>query len=204
MKSGCSRVESGDLILVHNALHSGPARYIRRRTKYTLIEMIASEKHERAIVVYDSKYGNTAQVAKSVASGLQMAGIETACYNILDVSIDSLESYDMIAVGGPTQAFTASKPMKDFLQKLGNTGVLNGKRGFAFDTRFASRLSGSAAKYIEKKLAELGMHIIKNRQSAIVKKTEGPLEEGELEEFERIGFEMGSTLARDLDRTQTR
>jgi hypothetical protein len=43
------------------------------------------------------------------------------------------------------------------------------------------------------------MQIIKNRQSAIVKKTEGPLEEGELEAFERIGFEMGSTLTRDGD-----
>ena len=186
-------------MLVHNALHSGPVRYIRRQLKCNLKGMTPSEKRERAIVVYDSKYGNTGQVAKSVASGLQMAGVETACSNILDVGIDSLGGYDMIAVGGPTQAFTASKQMKDFLQKLEKTGVLKGKRGFAFDTRFASRLSGSAAKYIEKKLSEFGMQIIKNRQSAIVKKTEGPLEEGELEAFERLGFEMGSALTRDGD-----
>ena len=159
--------------------------------------MSESEKRERAIVVYDSKFGNTEQVAKSVASGLQMAGVETACYNIQDVDIDSLGSYDMIAVGGPTQAFTASKPMKDFLHKLDHISVLKGKRGFAFDTKFASRFSGSAAKYIEKQLSEFGMRIMKNRQSAIVKKTEGPLEEGELEAFERIGFEMGSSLTSD-------
>lgn len=152
---------------------------------------------ERALVLFDSKYGNTSQVARQLAGGLHMAGVETECSNILDVNLESLRGYDLIAFGAPTQAFTASKQMKDFLRKFENTDALKGKQGFAFDTKFASPLSGSAAKYVEKKLSELGMKIVRNRQSAIVKKTEGPLEDGELEAFERVGFEIGNLLSRN-------
>ena len=45
---------------------------------------------------------------------------------------------------------------------------LKGKRGFAFDTKLESRLSGSAAKFIEKKLRERGLDIIRPHGSAIV------------------------------------
>jgi flavorubredoxin len=158
--------------------------------------MEESRKPEHAIVIFDSKFGNTAKIAKSLASGLQMAGVETACLSISDVEPQSLANYDLIAMGAPTQAFSASRPMKDFLNRLGETSVLKGKRGFAFDTRLDSRFSGSASKFIEKKLAELGMEIVRDRQSAIVGGSEGPLEAGEMEAFERIGFDMGSLLAR--------
>jgi len=75
---------------------------------------------------------------------------------------------------------------------------VKGKYGFAFYTKFRSRLAGSGAKFIETRLAQLGMKII-TLQSAIVKKTEGPLEEGEEQAFERIGFEIGSALTKDLE-----
>jgi len=93
--------------------------------------------------------------------------------------------------------FTASKPMKDFLLKLEEAHGLRGKSGFAFDTKFRSSLAGSAAKFIEKRITELGVKIVRPRQSAIVEKSEGPLEEGEMEAFERIGFEIGNTLTKD-------
>lgn len=157
--------------------------------------MSESNRHDHAIVVFDSKFGNTGEIAKSLADGLQKAGLDVDCLNMRDVKVESLADYDLIAVGAPTQAFTASKPMKDFLGKLESVQTLKGKRGFAFDTKFASRLSGSASKYIESRLSRLGIEIIRERQSAIVKKSEGPLEEGESEAFERIGFEIGTTLA---------
>jgi hypothetical protein len=74
---------------------------------------------------------------------------------------------------------------------------LRGKQGFAFDTKLGSALSGSAAKYIEKRLKELGLEIFRPRQSAIVEKSEGPLEGGELEDFERIGFDIGTSLTKN-------
>lgn len=153
-------------------------------------------KTERAIVIFDSKFGNTGEVAKQLAGGLQRAGLSVDCLNMRDVNIETLENYDLIAVGAPTQAFTASKPMKDFLTRLDDVKTLKGKHGFAFDTKFASRLSGSAAKYIEGHLSKMGIDIVRPRESAIVKKTEGPLEEGEPETFDRVGFEIGTAITK--------
>jgi flavorubredoxin len=159
--------------------------------------MDQSEKYERGVVIYDSKYGNTEKIAKSLAAGLRIAGMDITCINTNDVQDESLKDYDFIAIGAPTQMFTASKPMKDFLLRLGGVQGLRGKYAFAFDTKFASRLSGSASKYIERTLKELGMDIVRPRQSAIVDKTEGPLEGGAVEAFERIGFDMGTLLTRE-------
>jgi flavodoxin I len=155
-------------------------------------------RHEslRGIVIFDSKFGNTEKVAKSLAGGLVRAGIETICTNTRDVKRESLMGFDLIAVGAPTQMFTASKPMKNFLLELEGVQGLKGKLGFAFDTKFGSPLAGSAAKYIEKRLEQLGLSIVKPRQSAIVGKTEGPLEEGEMEVFEKIGYEIGRTMGK--------
>jgi flavodoxin len=151
-------------------------------------------KPERAMVIFDSKFGNTEKIAKSLEGGLLRSGVDVACIHTSDVQLDSLTEFDLIAIGGPTQMFTASKPMKDFLLKLEEVQGLNGKFGFAFDTKFESRLAGSAAKFIEKRLLDVGMEIIRSRQSAIVEKTEGPLKEGEMEGFESIGFEIGNAM----------
>jgi len=156
--------------------------------------MKGNERAECGLVIFESKFGNTERVAKSLAGGLVRAGVETICVKAGDVNLESLPEFDLIAIGGPTQMFTASKPMKDFLLKLESVQGLKGRFGFAFDTKFGSRLAGSAAKYIEKRLEELGMLVVRPRQSAIVLKTEGPLEEGEMESFERIGFEIGNGL----------
>ena len=160
---------------------------------------VVSEPRVRGhgVVIFDSKFGNTEKVARSLASGLKIAGVRATCLNVKDVQVGSLIEYDVIAVGAPTQALTASKPIKDFLLQMEGVSNLRGKYGFAFDTRFRSRLARSGAKFIEKKLTQLGLEIIRPRQSAIVKKTEGPLEGGEEEAFERIGFDIGTVLAED-------
>jgi len=156
-----------------------------------------NSKSDRGVVIFDSKFGNTEKIAKSLAGGLLRAGVHAICVNTRDFRLDSLTEFDLIAIGGPTQMFTPSKPMKDFLLRLGEVQGLKGKSGFAFDTKFGSPLAGSAAKFIEKRLAELGMNMVRPRQSAIVEKSEGPLEEGGMEAFERIGFEIGTTLTAD-------
>lgn len=157
----------------------------------------ALHEPRHGIVIFDSKYGNTENIAKSLAGGLVRAGVETVCTNASDVKLESLSEFDLIAIGGPTQMFTASKPMKDFLLKLEEVRGLKERFGFAFDTRFGNPLAGSAAKFIEKKLETIGLNIITPRQSAIVEKTEGPLEEGEMEAFERIGYEIGNSISKE-------
>ena len=154
----------------------------------------------RACVIFDTRYGNTEKIAKSFETGLKEAGIQTVCVNAKDVPVDSLKQYDLICVGAPTEGFTASKPMKKFLGKLKSID-LSGRYGFAFDTRLDWRLSGSAAKFIEKELNSLGLQIIAPRESAIVfaLKEKGTitgarLKEGEEKRFEQAGAEVGTAL----------
>ena len=155
----------------------------------------------RACVIFDTRYGNTEKIARSFETGLKEAGIQTICVNARDVAVDSLMQYDLICVGAPTEAFTASKPMKEFLGKLKSID-LSGKFGFAFDTKLDSRFSGSAAKFIEKELSNKGLQIIAPRESALVfslkergAATGARLKEGEEKRFEQIGLQVGTTLA---------
>jgi flavodoxin len=155
----------------------------------------------RACVIFDTRYGNTEKIAKSFETGLKEAGIQTVCVNARDVAVDSLMQYDLICVGAPTEAFSASKPMKEFLGKLKSVN-LSGKCGFAFDTKLDSRFSGSAAKLIEKELSNKGLKIIAPRESALVfslkergATTGARLKEGEEKRFEQVGLQVGSALA---------
>jgi flavodoxin len=155
----------------------------------------------RACVIFDTRYGNTERITRSLESGLKEAGIESVCVNARDVPVESLMQYDLICVGGPTEAFTASKAIKEFLGKL--KGIeLSGKYGFAFDTKLDSRFSGSAAKFIEKEFSNLNLRIIAPRESAVVLSlkergaiTGARLKEGEEKRFEQVGLQVGSALA---------
>ena len=155
----------------------------------------------RAYVIFDTRYGNTEKIAKSFETGLKEAGVQTVCVNAKDVAVDSLKQYDLICVGAPTEAFSASKPMKEFLGKLKSVD-LSGKHGFAFDTKLDWRLSGSAAKFIEKELNNLGLEVIAPHESARVfnLKERGAisgatLKEGEEKRFEQIGLQVGTITA---------
>lgn len=152
----------------------------------------------KAIILYDSRFGNTEKIAKSLQIGLKGTAADIqqdviVCINTKDVPIDSLKEYDILCIGAPTENMTASKSIKEFLAKLKDID-LSGKYGFAFDTKLDSRFSGSAAKYIEKELVNQGLRIIAPRQSAIVFsiKERGAivgarLKEGEEKRFEEVG-----------------
>jgi flavorubredoxin len=164
----------------------------------------------KAIVIYHTRYGNTERIAKSLEMGLKEAsGIgNVVCINVRDVVIseaaaganDFLKEYDIICIGAPTEGFSAPKPIKEFLGKLKRIN-LTGKYGFAFDTKVDSKLSGSAAKFIEKELKSQGLQIVAPRESAIVFAlkemgtiTGARLKEGEEKRFKQIGLQLGTEL----------
>jgi len=147
----------------------------------------------KAIVIYDTQFGNTEKIAKALASGIKGQGVQVDCVKVDVVDVNKLAEYDLLAIGGPTLAFGMSKPMKDLLGKL--EGIeLRGKKAFAFDTKVRFAFSGSAAKGIEGKLKGLGMSIVRPCSSAIVKGKEGPLEEGAEEAFNHIGAEISRSI----------
>ena len=153
-------------------------------------------------MIFDSRYGNTERVAKAFEAGLKRAGVQTFVVNAKEVNPQTIQEYDLIAVGAPTEKFTASESIKEFLARLEGMHF-SGKFGFAFDTRFSTRLAGSAAKYIEKKQSKLGLEIILERASAIVvsqKEKQGGimLKDSEENRLEEIGFQVGTAFLKAI------
>ncbi len=155
------------------------------------------ESKAKAIVIFDTRFGSTEKIAESIKVGLKQVGIQTASINAKNANPDLLKEYDLICIGAPTEVFSASKPIKEFLRKLKNLN-LSGKYSFVFDTRVEWRLSGSGSKYIEKELGNLGLIPVIPRESAMVltvrengQFTGSTLKEGEEKRFEEIGFNLG-------------
>jgi len=158
--------------------------------------------------LFATRFGTTEIVARAFERGLKDAGMETVCARTSDVSSQSLRDYDLICLGGPTEVFTATREVKEFLNSMGGVGM-DGKFGFAFDTKLDSKMSGSAAKYIEHALDDRGIRVIAHRQSAIVtsRKLAGKiigadLKEGEEKRFEELGARIGKATEEALERIQ--
>src|SRR3954454_12020973 len=87
----------------------------------------------RALVVYESSFGNTGLVAEAVWRGLA-DHVEDAALRRVDVAPTRLPStVELLVVGGPTQAFGMSRPSTraDALAKAGvplATGPTTGVR----------------------------------------------------------------------------
>jgi len=161
-----------------------------------------------AAVLFATRFGTTETVARAFERGLKGAGMETFCARIGDATLGSLQDYDLICLGGPTEVFTATREVKEFLNTMAGIDM-KGKFGFAFDTKIDSRISGSAAKYIEHALDDRGLHMIAGRQSAIVtsrkdggKIVGADLMEGEEKRFEELGATIGKAMEEAFDRTK--
>jgi flavodoxin len=136
-----------------------------------------------ALVLYDSKYGNTERVAEAIALALQEA-VPTRLVSVEDVGdcAEALRGVDLLVVGGPTQRHGISEPLKASLDCLSES-ALGGIRAAVFDTRVhgARLVTGSAAARLVKLLRHRGAWLVVPPESFIVGGTEGPLLEGELE-----------------------
>lgn len=133
------------------------------------------------LVAYDSQFGNTEKIAQQIASTLGEFGSAHAA-RITELGAHALDGMDLLVVGGPTQAWSATPAVKIFLGRLDPPKI---ERLFfaGFDTRLNKPgwLTGSAARGIDKQLRRLFARVLMAPASFLVKETEGPLVEGELE-----------------------
>lgn len=148
----------------------------------------------KAAVVYYSMFGNTEKVAKALAAGLASEGVDVEVASVDTVNFEELGKVDLLCVGSPVQAWSVSKPVNQFLDRLKSEKGLSGKKAFAFDTKMKVRLAGGAAGKIERKLKDMGLTIARPSVSAIVGGREGPLEEDAEETFKQIGTELAKML----------
>jgi flavodoxin len=145
----------------------------------------------KALVVYDSVFGNTEQVAQAIGEALgSLEDVETLRAG--DVAPEQLMGTDVLIVGSPTRVFQPTGTTKRLLRKIPSRG-LQGIRVAGFDTRlpvdeeapailrFLVRLFGYAAEPIAERLKKKGGDLVVPPEGFIVEGTEGPLKEGELE-----------------------
>ena len=143
----------------------------------------------KALVVYDSVFGNTEKVAQAMSGAL---GAESAAIRVTEAKHEQLKGLGLLVVGSPTRAFRPTKPISDFLNGIPRD-ALKGIRVAAFDTRMSvadvkspvlsvmAGIFGYAAKPIADKLVGKGGELAAPPEGFIVEGSEGPLRDGELE-----------------------
>jgi len=134
----------------------------------------------RALVVYDSLYGNTEQIAKAIAGAIE-GGVKMVRPG--EVGPAELENIGLLVVGSPTQGGRGTEATRDFLGRISKAEV-NGLDAAAFDTRVEAKVAkifGYAAGRIASSLKKKGANLVAEPEGFFVLGTKGPLKEGELE-----------------------
>ena len=163
----------------------------------------------RVVIVYESLFGNTREVAEAVRDGIAAARPEAslACVLANEADRDLALGADLLIVGGPTHLHGLSTAVT---RKIGlkaeqrvpagvpghgpepaapGPGIrewfrglpkaAEGSRGAAFDTRGDVRHAGGAASGIARRLRRHGYQLIAEPAGFLVEDVEGPLREGE-------------------------
>jgi hypothetical protein len=164
----------------------------------------------RALVVYESMFGNTQQIARAVADGLS-TGMTVDLVEVGAAPTDIPDDVDLLVVGGPTHTFAMSRPAtrrsaaEQAQGALVSSGiglrewlaaVRNGSAAAAaFDTQVKSFFSGSAARVATRCLRGLGFSIATPATGFYVTGTPGPLVEGELDRARQWGNDLAESFA---------
>jgi flavodoxin len=135
----------------------------------------------KVLVVYDSVYGNTEQIAKAIAGAIPSG--EVQALRVGEANPTELATLDLLIMGSPTQGGRATPAMQEFLGKIA-ASALTVVKVAAFDTRLSTKwvgIFGYAAGKIAESLKEKGATLVVAPQPFYVKGKEGPLKEGEVE-----------------------
>jgi flavodoxin len=144
----------------------------------------------KAVVVFDSTWGNTEKIAEAVASGI---GGGTKAVRVGAAKASELEHVDLLVLGSPIVGGKASPAMQAYVNALspGPTGRLDVA---TFDTRLMMRfvkIFGFAAVRMADTVKEMGCNV-KSAEGFFVKTRTGPLADGELER----ATQWGKTLSK--------
>jgi hypothetical protein len=164
----------------------------------------------RALVVYESMWGNSERVARAVAAGVrEVMGVEVVEVGSAPTDLTDTE---LVVAGGPTHAFSMSRAstrrdargqgaplgsvasgLREWLDALGHE---HGRWLAAFDTRVTKvrHLPGSAAHSAARAGRRHGFTDAGHPESFFVLDVDGPLAEGELERARRWGHDVAASL----------
>ena len=151
----------------------------------------------KALVVYESMFGNTERLARAVADGLTGSGAEVDVRPVAEAG--AVGDYDLVVLGAPTHAFSLSRPstradavrqgadpgrvgssgLREWLDRLPESGPA--PRFAVFDSRAdrVRHLPGSAARRTARALRSAHHPVTTRPASFYVRDVAGPLLEGE-------------------------
>jgi len=168
----------------------------------------------KALVVYESMFGNTEQIARVVAAGLGES-VDVQVVEVAEAAAEPGPDVALIVAGGPTHAFSMSREntRADAISK----GAHEGERGYGlrewmsalpsgqdtekmatFDTKIKimRHLPGSAAKSAAKAAHRHGYESVARAESFYVDDVDGPLLDGETDRARAWGRQLAASMAK--------
>jgi flavodoxin len=149
----------------------------------------------KALVLFDTKHGNTEKIAQAITAGLiegQIGSVE--CRALSQSGEEDFRGKDLWVLGTPTHygtvPFRYSALLKNALKE-----ELPGVKTAIFDTRMKDFPKGAAVK-IRKILVKKGKPILAEA-SFVVEGMRGPLAEGEEERARLFGKQIAESLLKN-------
>lgn len=170
----------------------------------------------KAVIVFESMFGNTEELARAVAEGLTSAGAEVALREVGHDVPQDFAGCDLLVLAAPTHALSLSRPesrsdavsrgadraraatgMREWLAADEETfGPASSRPAVVvFDSRLekARHWPGSAAKRMAKTLKRQGFTVL-DRTSFYVVQMDGPIASGERERARAWGQHLAGLL----------
>ena len=175
----------------------------------------------KALMVYESMYGNTAVVASAIADGLATSGVEVRVRPVTEVAATEVAEAGLLVIGGPTHAHgmsrettrktAASDKKNTFPRPTVEPGLRewidelpdgDSRLAAAFDTRIDKPvfLTGSAAKGIARRLERRGFRLVAKPECFLVS-TGNRLLDAEIDHAMRWGSSIASAVAAGAGRS---
>ena len=143
----------------------------------------------KAMIVYDSKWGNTENIAKAISIGL---GSGTKAVRVGSPSSNEYDKVDLLVVGSPILGGRPSEAIQRYINEIPQT-ISKRLKAATFDTRLASKfvkIFGFAAVRMAGQLKEKGFTLCLQPEGFIVNSRSGPLADGEIERATQWGKEL--------------
>jgi len=173
--------------------------------------MDSGTRDRQALVVYESTFGNSREIAEAIAAGLsEHMWVEVR--DVTDVPAADPTGHDLVVAGGPAHAFSPSRPctgdaavtkgafkgsrrtgLREWLEQLPR--AVPGQLFAAFDTRVevVRHVPGSAARKTVRKARDLGFTTV-GRETFRVLGVPGPLMTGEQGRAKKWGAHLATAL----------
>jgi hypothetical protein len=173
----------------------------------------------QVVVLYESLFGNTREVAEAVAAGVAEAQPQALVVTqaVGDVDPAAVAAAELLTVGGPTHmrgmttglsrrmglSAEEKKPEAEHHEPepgAEGPGVRDwlhelpsaepGRWAAAFDTRADFKMAGGAAPTIARRLRRHGYELVVEPEGFIIEDTEGPLRAGEADRAKHWAAEL--------------